>query len=144
MYHEPDTVPEGTAHGESETSPVSDREREPASSSHPRSESAQTETTHTRVKRLRLQGKQPQVQRDGRRQTQAQNRESSVTNHVPSQPMDLSDISARVRLNMKRSPLESQGDRSKQRRVMEDPNKDEVMIGEVQVDEEVEHPTSEV
>ena len=58
--------------------------------------------------------------------------------------MDLSDMSARVRLNMKRSPLESQGDRSKQRRKMEDPDDDEVMIGEVQVNEEVEHPTSEV
>ena len=51
---------------------------------------------------------------------------------------------ARVRLNMKRSPLVSQGDGSKQRRVMEDPDEDEVMIGEAQVNEEVEHPTSEV
>ena len=51
---------------------------------------------------------------------------------------------ARVRLNMKRSPLESQGDRPKQRRVMEDPDEDEVMIGELQVNEDVEHPTSEV
>ena len=77
--------------------------------------------------------------------TDTQNRESSVTTHVPSQPMDLSDVSARVRLNMKRSLLESQGDRSKQRRVvMEDPDEDEVMIGEVQVNEEVEHPTSQV
>ena len=58
--------------------------------------------------------------------------------------MHLSDMSARVRLDMKRSPLESQGDRSKQRRVVEDPDEDEVMIGEVQVNEEVEHPTSEV
>ena len=58
--------------------------------------------------------------------------------------MDLSGMSARVRLNMKRSLLESQGDRSKQRRVMEDPDEDEVMIGEVQVNEEVEHPMSEV
>ena len=95
------------------------------------------------MKRLRLQGKQ-QVQSDGERQTQTQNRESSVTAHVPSQPMDLSDMSARVRLNMKRSPLESQSDRSKQRRGMEDPDEDEVMIGEVQVNEEVEHPVSEV
>ena len=53
-------------------------------------------------------------------------------------------MSARVRLNMKRSPLESQGERSKQRRVMEDPDEDEVIIGDVQVSEEVEHPTSEV
>ena len=53
-------------------------------------------------------------------------------------------MSARVRLNMKRSPFESQGDRSKQRRVMEDPDEDDVMIGEVQVNEEVEHPMSEV
>ena len=51
---------------------------------------------------------------------------------------------ARVRLNMKRSPLESQGDRPKQRRVMEDPDEDEVMSGEVQVNEEVAHPASEV
>ena len=35
VNHEPETVPEGTAHGESETNPVSDREREPASSSQP-------------------------------------------------------------------------------------------------------------
>ena len=102
------------------------------------------QTTHTPVKRLRLQGKQPQVQSDGGKQSQAQNRESLVTTHVPSQPMDLSDMSARVRLNMKRSPLESQGDRSKQRRVMEDPDDDEVMVGDVQVNEEVEHPTPEV
>ena len=144
VYHEPETVPEGTSHGESETNPVSDPEREPASSSQPPSEPAQTETRHTPVKRLRLQGKQSQVQSDGRRQTQTQNRESSVTTHVPSQPMDLSDVSARVRLNMKRSPFESQGYRSKQRRVVEDPDEDEVMTGEVQVNEEVEHPTSEV
>ena len=145
VYHEPETVPEGTAHGESETNPVSDREREPASSSsQPPSEPAQTETTHTLVKRLRLQGKQPQAQSDGGNQSQAQNRESSVTTHVPSQPMDFSDTSARVRMNMKRSPLESQGDRSKQRRVMEDPDEDGVIIGEVQVNEEVEHPVSEV
>ena len=115
-----------------------------ASSFQPLSEPAQTETTHTPLKRLRLQGKQSQIQSDGGRQTQTLNRESSVTTHVPSQPMDLSDVSARVRLNMKRSLLESQGDRSKQRRVMEDPDEDEVMIGEVQVNEEVEHPTSEV
>ena len=93
---------------------VSDREREPASSSQPPSEPAQTETTHTPVERLRLQGKQPQVQSDGGQQSRAQNRESSVTTHVPGQPMDLLDLSARVRLNMKRSPLESQGDRSEQ------------------------------
>ena len=146
VYREPETVPEGTSHGESETNPVSDYQRDPASSSQPPSEPAQTETTHThtRVKRLRLQGKQSQVQSDGRSQTQTQNRESSVTTHVPSQPMELSDVPARVRLNLKRSPLESQCDRSKQRRVMEDPDEDEVMIGEVQVNKEVEHPASEV
>ena len=143
VYNEPETVPEGTARGENETNPVSDREREPASSSRPPSEPAQTETTHTPVKRLLLQRKQPKVQSDGRRQTQAQNRESSVTTHVPSLPMDLSDTSARLRLNMKRNPLECQGDRSKQRRAMEDPDEDEVMIGQVPVNEEVEHPTSE-
>ena len=125
VYHEPETVPEGTAHGESETNPVSDRERQPASSSQPPSEPAQTETTHTPVKRLRVQVKQ-QVQSDGERH------KHRIVNR-------LSDMSARVRLNMKRSPFESQGDRSKQRRVMEDPDKDEVMTGEVQVNEEVEH-----
>ena len=83
------------------------------------------------MKRLRLQGKQ-QVQNDGERQTQTQNRESSVT-----------IVNPWICLNLKRSPLESQGDRSKQRRVMEDPDEDEVMIGEVQVNEEVEHPMSE-
>ena len=35
------------AHGESETNPVSDREREPASSSPLPNEPAQTETKHT-------------------------------------------------------------------------------------------------
>ena len=44
--------------------------------------------------------------------------------------MDLSDMSARVRLNMKRGPLESQDDRMKQRRLLESPDEDEVMIGE--------------
>ena len=97
------------------------------------------------MKRLRWQGKQPQVQGDGGKQSQAQNRESSVSTHVDtSQPRDLSGMPGRVRLNMKRSPLESRSDRPKQRRVMEDPDEDEVMIGEVQVNEEVEHPTSEV
>ena len=43
-----------------------------------------------------------------------QNRESSESTQVPSQTMDLSEVPAGVRLNMKRSPLESQGDRSKQ------------------------------
>ena len=57
----------------------------------PPSEPVQTETTHTPVKRLRLQGKQSQAQSDGGKQSQAQNRESSVTAHVDaSQPMDLS------------------------------------------------------
>ena len=45
---------------------------------------------------------------------------------------------------MKRSPLENLGDRPKQRRVMEDPDGGEVMIGKLQVNEQVEHPTSEV
>ena len=58
--------------------------------------------------------------------------------------MDLSEVSARVRLNIKRSPLESQEDRSKQRRALEDPDEDEVIIAEVQVNLEVEHPRSEV
>ena len=133
VCHEPETAPEGARPVESEPSPVSDREREPAVSSQATSSaSAKTETAHTSqtpVERLRLKGKQ-----------HAQNRESPATTRVPSQPMDLSEMSARVRLNMKRSPLESQGDRSKQRRVLEDPDEDEVMIGEVQVNEEVEHP----
>ena len=45
---------------------------------------------------------------------------------------------------MKRSPLESQDDRAKQRHALEDPDEDEVMIGEVQVNEEVGHPRLEV
>ena len=53
-------------------------------------------------------------------------------------------MSARVRVNMKRSPLESQDDRAKQRRVLEDQDEDEVMIGEIQVNEKVEHPRPEV
>ena len=64
---------------------------------------------------------------------EVQNRECSVITHVASQPMDLSDTSARVRLNMKRSLLQSQNDRSKQRRVLEDPAEEEVMIGKVLV-----------
>ena len=142
MYREPETVPEGTAHGESETNPVSDRERGPASSSQPPSELAQTETTHTPVKRLSLQGTQSQTQSDGGKQSQAQIRESSVSTHVDtSQSMDLSGMSARVRLNMKRSPLGSQGDRPKETLVMEDHDENVVMIGEVQVNEEFDHPT---
>ena len=81
------------------------------------------------MKRLLLEGKQ-----------HVQNRGS----YVPSQPMDLSGMQARGQLNMKRGPLESQGDRSKQRRVLEDPDEDEVMIGDVQENEEVEHLRSEV
>ena len=54
--------------------------------------------------------------------------------------MDLSDVPTRVRMNMKRS----QDHRAKQRRVLEDPDEDEVMIGEIQVNEEVEHPRSEL
>ena len=65
VSHEPETIPEGTAHGESETNPVSDRETEPASSSQPPSE---TETTHTPVKRLRLQRKQPRRKTDTKHQ----------------------------------------------------------------------------
>ena len=45
---------------------------------------------------------------------------------------------------MKRSPPESHSERPKQRRVLEDPDGHEVMIGEIQVNEEVEHPWSEV
>ena len=45
------------------------------------------------MKRLRLQGKQSQAQSDGGKQSQAQNRESSVNTHVDiSQPMDLSGM----------------------------------------------------
>ena len=53
------------------------------------------------------------------------------------------DAPSRVRLNMKRSPLESQGARSKQGRLLKDPDEDEVMIGESHVSEEVEHQRSE-
>ena len=47
-------------------------------------------------------------------------------------------MSARVRVNAKRSPLKSQDVRVKQRRVLENPDVDEVLIGEVPVNEEVE------
>ena len=57
---------------------------------------ATAQTSHTLVKPLRSEKKQ-----------NVQNRESSATVPIPSQPMDLSDASARVSLNMKRSPLES-------------------------------------
>ena len=124
VYHEPGRAPEGAGLGASETNPVSDREREPVVSSRSTSStSAPTETaqnSHTLVKRLRLEGKQHVL-----------NRESSESTRVPSQPMDLSDMSARVRGNMKRSPLESHDDRAKQRRALEDPDEDEVMTGEV-------------
>ena len=73
----------------------------------------------------------------GRKTTRSESRKFS--NHVPSQTMALSDMSARVRVNMKRSPLESEDGR-----VLEDPGEDEVMIGEIQVNEAVEHPRSEV
>ena len=56
------------------------------------------------------------------------------------QPVRISNLS----VNMKRSPLESQDDRVKQRRVLQHPEEDEVMIGEVQVNEEAEHIRSEV
>ena len=46
-------------------------------------------------------------------------------------------------MNMKRSSLERQDDRAKQRRVLEDSDENEVMIGEVHV-KEVEHARSEV
>ena len=42
------------------------------------------------------------------------------------------------------SPLGRHSERPKQRRVLEDPDGDDVMIGEIQVNEEVEHPWSEV
>ena len=53
-------------------------------------------------------------------------------------------MSARVRVNMKRGALESQDDRAKQRRVLEDPDEDEVTIGKIHVNEEVEHPFSAI
>ena len=84
-------------------------------------------TSDTHVKRLRLEGKQ-----------HVQNRESSVTTHVPRQPMDLSDTSARVPLNATRGLVESQDD------LLEDPGEDKVMIDEILVNEEVEHPRSDV
>ena len=53
-----------------------------------------------------------------------------------SQPKDLTDAPARVRLNMRRSTLETLDERSKQRRVTESLGGDEVMIREVQANEE--------
>ena len=126
----------GAGHVASEPNLVSDREREPVVSSQSTSSaSAPTEiahTFHTPVKRLRLGG-----------QHHVQKRESSESAHVPSRPMNLSDMPARVRVNMKRSPLESQDDRVKQRRALEYPDEDEVMIVETQTNGEVEHPKSE-
>ena len=45
---------------------------------------------------------------------------------------------AHVYLNMKRSPLDSHGARSKHRRVIESSDGDDIMIGEVQVNQEIE------
>ena len=67
--------------------------------------------------------------------------EESLTTHPGSrQPMDFSDAPARVRLNMRRCHSE----RPKQRRVLEDPVGDEVMIGENLANEAVERQWSEV
>ena len=98
------------------------------------STSAATETTHhSPVKCAQLDGKQ-----------HVESHESPATCPSSSLPMDLSDAPSRVRLNVNRSPLESHSERPKQRRVLEDPDGDEVMTGELQVNEEVEHPWSEV
>ena len=124
VYHEPVA---------SEPNPVSDREREPAVSSQSTSgASAPTETAHTShtpVKRLRL----------GRKTTsRIAKMQEALT--FPVNTWILSDVSARVCVYMKRSPLESQDDQMKQRRMLEHPDGDEVLNGEVQVNEEVEHP----
>ena len=128
VHHEPETVPEGTSHGESETNPVSDRERQPASSSCTATfASENNKCTVTEKDRHKVR-----------------HRESSVTTHVPSQPMDVSDMSARVSLSLKRSPFEVKvTDQNKDIR-LEDPDEAEVTIDEVRVNEEVEHPMSEV
>ena len=78
------------------------------------------------MKRPRLEGKQ-----------HIESHESPAT-LLPSssQPTDLSDAPARVRLNMKRSPLESHSERPKQRCVLEYPDGVEVMIGETQVNKD--------
>ena len=118
VYHAAERAPEGTRSVLSESNPVSDREEEQAVSlQSTASASAPTVTAQTQpVKRPRLEGKQ-----------HIENHESPAT--LPNHPMDLSDAPARVRLNMKRSPLESHDGRPKQRRVLEDPDGDEVMIG---------------
>ena len=86
------------------------------------------------MKRPRLEGKQ-----------HIESHESPAT-RLPSssQPADLWDAPARVRLNMKRSPLESHSERPKQRCVLEYPDGAEVMIGETQVNKDDEHTWSEV
>ena len=82
VNHEPERTLEGTGPVASETNPVFDREREPVVASQvTASASAATVTTHTShtaVKRVRLEGEQ-----------YVQNRESSVTTPVPSHTMDV-------------------------------------------------------
>ena len=81
VNHEPERTLEGKVLVASETNPVFDRDREPVVAS-PFTASASApivtaHTSHTAVKRLRLEGEQ-----------HVQNRESSVTTPVPSHTMD--------------------------------------------------------
>ena len=123
----------------SETNPVSGREREQfVSSQSTAGASAPTVSAHT----SRTLVETSAFVRENDTLGIAKN--PATIPSVPSQRMDLSDTPARVCLNMKRSPLDSQGGRSKQRRVLRDEaDEDEVMIDEIQVNEEVEHPRSE-
>ena len=91
------------------------------------------QSSRTLVKRLRLEGKQLSESHKG-----------PATFPSSSLPMDLSDAPACVRLNMKRSPLERHSERPKQRRVLANPDGDDGMIVEIQVNEDVDHPWSEV
>ena len=58
--------------------------------------------------------------------------------------MDLADASPHVRVGMKRSPLDIRGNSTKQRRVIESPEDDELRICEVQVNEELEQSWPEI
>ena len=124
----------GTVSGEPNL--VSDREKEPfvlsQSTADASAPTVTAQTSHTFVKRLRLEGKQ-----------HTDSHESPATLPKSSRPMDRSDAPARVRFNMNRSSLGSHSERPKQRRVLEDPDGDEVMTGEIELNEEVEHPWSE-
>ena len=63
---------------------------------------------------------------DVEQHVQSYERSATVTSQ---ESMDLADASPHVRLNMKRSLLEIHGNSTKQRRVTENPDGDELMVG---------------